>query len=104
MEEIYKVLLSEIKQIIDLNKKNVHLLVVNLTTSRAQTTLEKKMISNFWPSLVDFLKGEGFGGTVEPHYPRSYYLRFCLFTYEKLAKYLVKMCLFICQFSIRGPK
>jgi hypothetical protein len=45
--------------------------------------------------------------TGEPRYPWSFYLRIRLFTFEillKRAKFLVKMCLFICEFSIRGPK
>ncbi len=45
--------------------------------------------------------------TCEPRYPQCFYLRICLFTIEiliKNAKILVKMCLFICKFSIRGPK
>jgi hypothetical protein len=45
--------------------------------------------------------------TGEPRYPRSFYPRIRLFTFETLvkkAKFLVKMCLFICEFSIRGPK
>ncbi len=48
-----------------------------------------------------------FSCTGEPRYPRSFYLRIHLFTFEillKMAKFPVKMCLFVCEFSIRGPK
>jgi hypothetical protein len=40
----------------------------------------------------------------EPRYPRSFYLQFCKL--EKLFKkpnFPVKMCLFNCEFGIRGP-
>jgi hypothetical protein len=50
---------------------------------------------------------EKYKNTVGPRYPRSFYLRIRLFTYKILvlnAKFLVKICLFICEFSIRGPK
>jgi hypothetical protein len=42
-----------------------------------------------------------------PRYPPSFYLPIRLFTFKTLvkkSKFLVKMCLFICKFSIRGPK
>ncbi len=45
--------------------------------------------------------------TGDPRYPRSFYPRIRLFTHwniGKKAKFLVKMCLFICEFRIRGPK
>jgi hypothetical protein len=45
--------------------------------------------------------------TGEPRFPWSFYLRIRLFTFEiwiKRTKFLVELCLFICEFSIRGPK
>ncbi len=42
-----------------------------------------------------------------PRYPRPFYSRICLITLKKLvkkAKFLVKMCLFICEFSVCDPK
>ncbi len=47
------------------------------------------------------------GYTGRPRYPWSFYPRICLFTNVNLvqkAKFLAKMCLFICEFSICGPK
>ncbi len=41
-----------------------------------------------------------------PRYPRSFYPQIRFFTFETLvkkAKFLVKMCLFICEFSVLGP-
>ncbi len=41
------------------------------------------------------------------HYSRTFYLRFCLFTLEKMVQndnFPVKNGLFICKFKIRGPK
>ncbi len=41
-----------------------------------------------------------------PRYPRTYYLRIRLscVKLDKKVKFLVKTCLFICEFSTRGPK
>ena len=53
-----------------------------------------------------FTRIRGVHHTGGPRYTRSFYMRIRLFTYEKLvekAKFLVNVCLFICEFSIRGP-
>ncbi len=59
------------------------------------------------PIIVRQIWCQNFKSAGEPRYPRSFYPRIRLVTFETLvkkAKFLVKMCLFICEFSIRGPK
>jgi hypothetical protein len=69
------------------------------------TTVELYEIDRECHFNVFFTKNKT--NTGGPRYSPFYYLRIRLFTYEILArnaKFLVKMCLFICEFSICGPK
>ncbi len=57
--------------------------------------------------MRDTLRGRGQQSTGGPRYPRSFYFRIRLFAFETLvlkATFKIKMCLFICKFSIHGLK
>jgi hypothetical protein len=57
--------------------------------------------------LLSFFLPLIFSHTGEPLYPRPFYLRIRIFKFEillKRAKFLIKMCPFIFEFSIHGPK
>ncbi len=67
--------------------------------------LKMIVVSDRW-SLFEGGRWLRFDCTGKPRYSRSFYLRIRLYTLETLAlnaRFLVKMRLFICEFSIRGP-